>query len=87
MLLTRRAAIKGLLVTGIGAVTGAATYGVGFERHRIGVTEAALPVSGLPPALDGLRIGLLTDVHHSAHGAGGRRDARGEPAARRSSPI
>jgi uncharacterized protein len=65
MLLTRRAAIKGLLVTGIGAVTGGTTYGVAFERHQIGVTEAALPVSGLPPALDGLRIGLLTDVHHS----------------------
>jgi predicted MPP superfamily phosphohydrolase len=65
MLLTRRAAIKGLLVTGIGAVTGATTYGVAFERHQIGVTEASLPVSGLPPPLDGLRIGLLTDVHHS----------------------
>ncbi len=65
MLLTRRAAIKGLLATGIGAVTGATTYGVAFERHQIGVTEAALPVSGLPPALDGLRVGLLTDVHHS----------------------
>jgi predicted MPP superfamily phosphohydrolase len=65
MLLTRRAAIKGLLVTGIGAVTGATAYGVAFERHQIGVTAAALPVSGLPPPLDGLRIGLLTDVHHS----------------------
>jgi|SRR6185503_3650193 len=65
MLLTRRAAIKGLLVTGIGATTGATTYGVAFERHQIGVTEAALPVSGLPPALDGLRVGLLTDIHHS----------------------
>jgi predicted MPP superfamily phosphohydrolase len=65
MLLTRRAALKGLLVTGIGAATGATTYGVAFERHQIGVTEAELPVSGLPPALDRLRIGLLTDVHHS----------------------
>jgi predicted MPP superfamily phosphohydrolase len=65
MLVTRRAAIKGLLVTGIGAVTGTTTYGVAYERHQIGVTEAALPVSGLPPPLDGLRIGLLTDVHHS----------------------
>ena len=65
MLLTRRAAIKGLLVTGIGAATGATTYGVAFERHHIGVTEAALPVSGLPPTLDGLRVGLLTDIHHS----------------------
>jgi predicted MPP superfamily phosphohydrolase len=66
MLLTRRAAIKGLLVTGIGAATGATTYGVAYERHQIGVTQAALPVSGLPVALDGLRIGLLTDVHHSS---------------------
>jgi uncharacterized protein len=67
MLVTRRAAIKGLLVTGIGAATGATTYGVAYERHQIGVTEAALPVSGLPPALDGLRVGLLTDVHHSLY--------------------
>jgi predicted MPP superfamily phosphohydrolase len=66
MLLTRRAAIKGLLVTGIGAATGATTYGVAYERHQIGVTQAALPVSGLPVALEGLRIGLLTDVHHSS---------------------
>jgi len=65
MLLSRRAAIKGMLVTTVGAVTGAATYGVAVERHRLGVTHAALPVSGLPPALDGLRIGFLTDVHHS----------------------
>ena len=54
-----------MLVTTVGAVTGAATYGVAYERHQIGVTHASLPVSGLPPALDGLRIGLLTDVHHS----------------------
>ena len=67
MLLSRRAAIKGLLVTGIGAATGATTYGVAYERHQIGVTQAALPVTGLPSALDGLRIGLLTDVHHSRY--------------------
>ena len=29
------------------------------------MTHASLPISGLPPALDGLRIGFLTDVHHS----------------------
>jgi uncharacterized protein len=63
--LTRRAALKGVLATTVGAITGAGIYGVGYERHRIGLTEAALPVSGLPPALDGLRIGLITDVHHS----------------------
>jgi hypothetical protein len=65
MRLTRRDALKGVLATAVGAVTGTVTYGIAYERHRIGVTEAALPVSGLPVALDGLRIALLTDIHHS----------------------
>ena len=65
MMLSRRAAIKGVLVTTIGGATGAASYGYAYERHRIGVTEASLPVSGLPPALDGLRVALITDIHHS----------------------
>jgi predicted MPP superfamily phosphohydrolase len=46
-------------------VTGTATYGVAYERHRLGVTQATLPISGLPAALEGLRIALLTDIHHS----------------------
>ena len=66
MALTRRAALKGIVATAVGTLTGASAYGVGFERHRIGVTEAALPVSGLALAHDGLRVGLITDVHHSA---------------------
>ncbi len=66
MLITRRAAIKGALATAVGGLTGAASYGIAYERHRVGVTEATLPVSGLPPTLDGLRIALLTDIHHSA---------------------
>jgi predicted MPP superfamily phosphohydrolase len=65
MLFSRRTAIKAALATTIGAVTGATTYGVAYERHQIGVTAASLAVSGLPPALDGLRIALLTDIHHS----------------------
>jgi predicted MPP superfamily phosphohydrolase len=65
MPLTRRAAIKGVLATAIGGFSGAVGYGVAYERHRIGVTEATLDVSGLSPALEGLRIGLLTDIHHS----------------------
>ena len=65
MAITRRAALKGVLATAIGAVTGTATYGVAYERHHVGVTRASLDVSGLPPALEGLRIALLTDVHHS----------------------
>ena len=65
MVISRRSAIKGVVATTIGALTGAGAYGAAYERHRIGVPEAVLPVSGLPPALDGLRIGLITDIHHS----------------------
>lgn len=65
MAISRRAALKGVLATAVGAVTGTATYGIAYERHHIGVTRATLAVSGLPPALEGLRIGLITDVHHS----------------------
>jgi predicted MPP superfamily phosphohydrolase len=63
--LTRRAALKGVLATAIGAATGAGTYGVAYERHHLGITEAELRVAGLSPAHDGLRIGFLTDIHHS----------------------
>ena len=66
MLITRRAALKGALATAVGGLTGAVSYGVAYERHRIGITEATMPFVGLPPALDGLRIALLTDIHHSA---------------------
>jgi hypothetical protein len=63
--LTRRDALKGVLATTIGALTGSVTYGIAYERHRLGVTEAQLPVSGLAPPLDGIRIAFLTDIHHS----------------------
>ena len=66
MRVTRRAALKGVLVTGVGALTGAVTYGFGYERHRIDLTHESLSVSGLPAPLDGLRIAFITDVHHSA---------------------
>jgi predicted MPP superfamily phosphohydrolase len=65
MLLSRRAAIKGLVATGVGAAGGTAVYGVAYERHQIGVTRVMLPVANLPTALSGLRIGFLTDIHHS----------------------
>jgi predicted MPP superfamily phosphohydrolase len=55
-----------MLATTVGAVTGATMYGAGYERHRLGVTEATLPVRGLPSSWDGRRIALLTDIHHSA---------------------
>jgi predicted MPP superfamily phosphohydrolase len=66
MLVTRRAALKGVLAGAAAAIGGTAAYGVAYGRHRLGATEATLPVAGLPAALNGLRIALLTDIHHSA---------------------
>jgi len=64
-LVTRRTALKGLVATGVGAVTGTSAYGFLYARHQLGITRATIRVSGLPPALGGLRIGLLTDIHRS----------------------
>src|SRR6185436_13524779 len=66
MLVTRRAALKGVLAGAAAAIGGTAAYGVAYGRHHLGATEATLPVAGLPAALNGLRIALLTDIHHSA---------------------
>jgi predicted MPP superfamily phosphohydrolase len=63
---TRRTALKGMLATTVGAVTGATVYGIGYERHQLGVTEETIAVRGLPSSWDGRRIALLTDIHHSA---------------------
>ncbi|MDP1572589.1 MAG: metallophosphoesterase [Vicinamibacterales bacterium] len=63
--MTRRGALKLMVAAGVGTATGAVSYGVGIERHQLRRIERDLPVLGLPPALDGLRIGLITDVHHS----------------------
>ncbi len=63
--ISRRDAIKAAVATAIGLGTGTIAYGIAYERHRIGRTDLDLRVTGLPAALDGLRIGLITDVHHS----------------------
>ena len=65
MSISRRTAIKTVIATTVGSATAGFTYGAAFERHRIGMTSTTLPVAGLPPALDGLRISLITDIHHS----------------------
>lgn len=64
-MVTRRDMFRLFLAAGVGTATGTAAYGVAYERHRLQRVERDLPVLGLPPALDGLRIGLITDVHHS----------------------
>src|ERR1700716_1605386 len=65
MAMTRRAVLKGALVAGAGTLAGAARYGYAYERHDLEVTRASIPVNRLPPALAGLRVGLITDVHRS----------------------
>ncbi|HTV00887.1 MAG TPA: metallophosphoesterase [Luteitalea sp.] len=65
--LTRRTLLR--LATGVtaGLVVGEAAYGGLYERHHLGLTRADLRLPALPPALDGLRIGLITDTHYSAY--------------------
>jgi uncharacterized protein len=65
MAVTRRVVLKTLLATGVGALSGTGAYGFLYGRHDLVITQAVVPVAGLPPALAGLRLGLLTDVHRS----------------------
>lgn len=64
-MLSRRGLLKGLTAAGIGTLVGAADHGFVYERHRLSVTRETLHVNGLSPALAGLRVGLLTDLHRS----------------------
>ncbi len=61
----RRTALRVLTGVGIGVATGASAHGYLYERHRVGRTNATLAVAGLPTALQGLRIALVTDLHLS----------------------
>jgi len=65
MAVSRRAALKAFAATTIGTVTGGAAYGFFYGRQALGLTRIDVPMTGLPPELSGLRIGLITDVHRS----------------------
>jgi predicted MPP superfamily phosphohydrolase len=62
--ISRRALLKGLVATGVGAVGGTGAYGF-YSRDGLVVARDTLRIVGLAPALAGLRIGLLTDLHRS----------------------
>ena len=66
MAVTRRAFLRSATAISVGTVAGIGAYGVAYERHRLNHISRDIAVRGLPPALDGLRIGIITDVHHSA---------------------
>jgi predicted MPP superfamily phosphohydrolase len=63
---TRREFLRSATAISVGAVAGVGAYGMVYERHHIERITRDVLVRGLPPALDGLRIGMVTDVHHSA---------------------
>jgi predicted MPP superfamily phosphohydrolase len=65
MAISRRAVLKAFAGAGTAAIGATGGYGFLVGRHALEVTRASLPVAKLPPALSGLRIGLLTDVHRS----------------------
>jgi predicted MPP superfamily phosphohydrolase len=56
MHVSRRVVLKSLAAAGGLVVTA-------YERHALELADVSLPVAGLPPALDGLRVGFMTDVH------------------------
>ncbi len=63
MRVSRRTLLKALVGAGVGAASGVAADGFLYARHALTLTETDITVAGLPPALSGLRIGLLTDIH------------------------
>jgi uncharacterized protein len=63
---SRRAVLRIATGAGAGLFVGEFAYGSLYGRHHLGVTRTDVPCVALPPALDGLRIGLITDTHHSA---------------------
>ena len=64
--MTRRDFIRSATAISVGALAGVGAYGTAYERHHIERITRDVSVRGLPPALDGVRIGMITDVHHSA---------------------
>ncbi len=65
MPITRRAVLKGIVGGGAGLIGAPAAYGFLYARRQLSVTRTTVPVIGLPPALAGLTIGLITDIHRS----------------------
>jgi predicted MPP superfamily phosphohydrolase len=59
MRITRRQFLAG--VGAAGAAVAADAFG--FEAHRVVLSRHDVRIAGLPPALDGIRIAQVTDVH------------------------
>jgi predicted MPP superfamily phosphohydrolase len=59
----REAVVRGVTVTAAGIAAPAVILGATRVRHDIEVTELTVTVDGLPPALEGLTLVHLTDLH------------------------
>lgn len=66
MRISRRRLLHSIAATGIGLGTGTLAYGALYERHQLALARHTVTLPTCPPPLDGLTIGLITDVHHSA---------------------
>ncbi len=64
--ISRRSLLRLASGVAVGLAVGEVAYGTFYERHHLSVTRAELPCHGLPDALDGLRVGLITDTHYSS---------------------
>ena len=65
--LHRRHFVHGVTVLAAALPFGGAAYGFLIGRERFYVREVELPISGLPPALEGMRITQLSDLHMSSY--------------------
>jgi predicted MPP superfamily phosphohydrolase len=63
--MTRRDMLRMLGAIAVGTGVGTAVHGYEYERHSIGLTRTFLPTDGLPEALEGVRIGFISDLHRS----------------------
>lgn len=61
--MTRRQFLQALLVGGSAAAAARVVWGVRYERWSLHVTQREMPVKGLPLALGGLRVAVLSDFH------------------------
>ena len=64
MAVSRRTVLKTLVATTVGVAAGTTAHGL-YAPDPVLLGETTVPVAGLPPSLAGLRVGLVTDVHHS----------------------
>jgi predicted MPP superfamily phosphohydrolase len=64
-MISRRTMLKALAGGGLGAAAGVGVYGYEHGRDPLALTRETLDLTAWPKALDGFRIGLLTDIHRS----------------------